>query len=279
MDRSERARAKVNLFLHVLGRRPDGYHLLDSLAVFPDVADTLTVTPADALELKVTGPFAAALDGGDNLVLRAARLLLETASAKRGAAIVLEKRLPVASGIGGGSADAAAALRLLNRAWGLGVPMPQLAGIALGLGADVPVCLASEPARMGGIGELIGVAPALPHCGMVLVNPGVPVATADIFRARAEIYSEPAVLPRRWADAEALAGDLARLSNDLEAAAVRLCPPIGDSLAWLRTRPGCRFARMSGSGATCFGLFDTEAAAIAVASPPPGWWAWGGALH
>ena len=278
-ERSERARAKVNLFLHVLGRRADGYHLLDSLAVFPDVADTLSMAPADALHLDVTGPFGASLASGDNLVLRAARALHAAVSSAPGAALVLDKHLPVASGIGGGSADAAAALRLLDRVWGLGLPAPQLAGIALGLGADVPVCLASDPARMGGIGELIGVAPVLPPCGMVLVNPGVPVATADVFRSRAEEYSEPAVLPPRWADAASLAADLARLSNDLEAPAVRLCPPIGAALAWLRAQPGCRLARMSGSGATCFGLFDTEAGAAAAAVAPPGWWAWGGALH
>ncbi len=275
----ERARAKVNLFLHVLGRRADGYHLLDSLAVFPDVADTLCVTPADTLQLEISGPFAAALGGGDNLVLRAARALLEAASAAHGAALVLDKHLPVASGIGGGSADAAAALRLLNRFWGLGLPAPRLAGLALALGADVPVCLASEPARMGGVGELIGVAPALPPCGIVLVNPGVPVATADVFRTRGQQYAEPAVLPARWPDAASLAADLARLSNDLEAPAIRLCPPIGEVLAWLHARPGCRFARMSGSGATCFGLFDSAAAARAAATPPAGWWAWGGALH
>ncbi len=275
----ERARAKVNLFLHVLGRRADGYHLLDSLAVFPDVADVVSMTHADALQLEVTGPFGAALSGGDNLVLRAARALLAAAPATHGAALALDKHLPVASGIGGGSADAAAALRLLNRVWGLGLSAPQLAAIALGLGADVPVCLASEPARMGGVGELIGVAPALPDCGIVLVNPGVPVATADVFRTRTEAFSEPATLPPRWADARALAADLALLSNDLEAPAIQLCPPIGNALAWLHTQPGCRFARMSGSGATCFGLFDSAAAAAAAATPPRGWWAWGGALR
>ena len=275
---SERARAKVNLFLHVLGRRADGYHLLDSLVVFPDAADTLTMTPADDLTLDVAGPFAGALSG-DNLVLRAARALLEAASVSPGAALLLDKQLPVASGIGGGSADAAAALRLLDRVWGLGLPAPQLAGIALGLGADVPVCLVSEPARMGGIGELIGVAPALPDCGIVLVNPGVPVATADIFRARDAAYSEPAILPPRWPDAAALAADLARLSNDLEAPAIHLCPPIAEALSWLRAQPGCRFARMSGSGATCFALFDTQAAAAAAAKPPSSWWAWAGALR
>lgn len=280
----ERARAKVNLFLHVVGRRADGYHLLDSLAVFPHVADTLSVAPADGLRLEVTGSFGPALTGGDNLVLRAARALLQTDTASRGgatpgAALVLDKVLPVASGIGGGSADAAAALRLLNRFWGLGLPAPELAGIALGLGADVPVCLAGEPARMGGIGELIGVAPVMPGCGIVLVNPGVPIATADVFSARDGLYSESATLPSRWEDAAALAQDLARCSNDLEAPAMRLCPPVGDALGWLRGKGGCRFARMSGSGATCFGLFDTPELATAAARPPQGWWAWGGALR
>ncbi len=276
----EAARAKVNLFLHVLGRRPDGYHVLDSLAVFPPVADTLRVEPADELRLEIAGPFAAALTGeADNLVLRAARALAEAGGTTRGAALRLEKHLPVASGIGGGSADAAAALRLLDRFWGLGLPAPELAGIALGLGADVPVCLPSEPARMGGIGELIGIAPVLPRCGLVLVNPGVPVSTAAVFRDRGETYSEPATLPARWADAAALAADLAGLSNDLEAAAIRLCPPVEAALDWLRTQPGCRFARMSGSGATCFGLFDTAADAAAVSPVPSGWWRWGGAIR
>lgn len=276
---SERARAKVNLFLHVLGRRPDGYHLLDSLAVFPDIGDALTATPAAALSLEVTGPFGAGLGGaGDNLVLRAARALQAATGVSDGAALVLDKHLPVASGIGGGSADAAAALRLLDRMWGLGLPPAQLAGIALGLGADVPVCLIGDPARMGGVGELIGIAPVLPPCGMVLVNPGVPVATPDVFRARDAVFSPPATLPSQWVDAAALAGDLLTLSNDLEAPAIRLCPPIGDALAWLRAQPGCRFARMSGSGATCFGLFDTSAAAAAIGAASPNWWVWGGSM-
>lgn len=282
MERSERARAKVNLYLHITGRRPDGYHHLDSLAVFPDVGDVLSVAPSDSLSLAITGPFAPALSAtDDNLVLRAARALLQAAGTTHGAALTLEKNLPVASGIGGGSADAAAALRLLDRVWTLGLPAPELAGIALGLGADVPVCLIGSPARMGGIGELIGIAPVLPACGMVLVNPGAPVATADVFRSRAEAYSDPATLPARWEDADALATDLARLTNDLEVPARRLCPPIDEALAWLNARPGCRFARMSGSGATCFGLFDDSAAATAAADTevPPGWWAWGGALH
>lgn len=276
----EAARAKVNLFLHVLGRRTDGYHLLDSLVVFPDAADEVRAEAADTLALEVEGPFASALEGGDNLVLRAARALLQASGRGCGARLRLEKALPVASGIGGGSADAAAALRLLNRLWNLGLPAPRLSGLALGLGADVPACLLSEPVRMGGVGEILGVAPALPPCGMVLVNPGVPVSTAEVFRARTDsAYSEPPTLPARWADVGSMATDLRAMRNDLEEAAVRLCPEIEQTLAWLSARTGCLLARMSGSGATCFGLFrDAHAASGVAEARPAGWWAWGGRL-
>ncbi len=270
----EFAPAKVNLYLHVTGRRPDGYHLLDSLAVFPAVGDWLRATPAPALSLEVAGAFGAALAGeADNLVLRAARALGGSA----GARIVLEKHLPVASGIGGGSADAAAALRLLCRLWGLPAPAPS---VGLPLGADVPVCLASRPARMGGVGEALTPAPELPAVGMALVNPGVPLATQDVFRARAGGFSAAAVLPAGWANAAAMAGDLAALRNDLEPPATALCPVIGTVLAALAAAPGCLLARMSGSGATCFGLFPDAAGAevAARALARPGWWCWGGAL-
>ncbi len=273
----EAAPAKVNLFLHVLGRRPDKYHLLDSLAVFPGAADTLLAEPAGSLSLHVEGALAAGL-GEDNLVLRAARALAPLAGG-RGARLMLEKRLPVAAGLGGGSADAAAALRLLSRLWGLAVPAAELAAIALELGADVPVCLLGQPARMGGIGEILGVAPLLPACGMVLVNPGAAVSTAAVFQARDSGFSEPAVLPPRWADAAAMAADLALLRNDLEVPAIRMCPPVAATLDWLRGQPGCLLARMSGSGATCFGLFADEAEAVrAAGAAPPGWWNWGGGL-
>ena len=280
---SEAARAKVNLFLHVLGRRTDGYHLLDSLAVFAGAADVLHAEPADELSLAVEGPFGAGLEGAGleegNLVLRAARALRDAAGASNGARLVLDKRLPVASGIGGGSADAAAALRLLNGMWGLGLPPAALAGIALGLGADVPVCLVGEPARMGGIGELLGVAPILPPCGMALVNPGVAVSTASVFGARDGGYSEPASLPARWPDAVAMARDLAEARNDLEVPAMRLSPAVGEALAWLRDDSGCLLARMSGSGATCYGLFARAEQARSMAErAPPGWWAWGGSV-
>ena len=275
---AELAPAKVNLFLHVVGRRDDGYHELDSLAVFPGAADRLAAAPADALSLQVTGPFAAGLGSGpDNLVLRAARALAEQAGVGAGARLVLEKRLPVASGIGGGSADAAAALRLLARLWGLSVPDQALSAIALRLGADVPVCLASGPARMAGLGDRLGPAPGLPPFGMVLANPRVGVSTPEVFRARTGPFSTPAHLPLAWSGVDAMADGLRGLSNDLETPALQLCPPIADVLAWLRAQPGCLLARMSGSGATCFGLFAPGEAPLAAArAVPPGWWAWGG---
>ena len=270
---AEPAWAKVNLFLHVVGKRADGYHLLDSLAVFACVGDVVRVAPGSGLSLAVVGRFGAGLGGEENLVLRAARAL----GGGRGASLTLEKNLPVASGIGGGSADAAAALRGLARLWG--VERGGLGHLAAGLGADVPVCLASVPARMGGVGEVLGPAPALPAFGMVLVNPGVAVSTPAVFRARDGAFSAEAVLPDGWIGAVAMADALRALGNDLEAPALVLCPAVGEVLAWLRARPGCLLARMSGSGATCFGFFETpEAAAGQAALVPAGWWGWGGGM-
>ena len=269
------APAKVNLFLHVTGRRADGYHLLDSLAVFPAVGDMVTAAPAAGLSLRIGGRFGDTLRAApDNLVLRAARLLRPDA----GAELTLTKNLPVASGIGGGSADAAAALRLLAKLWQVAPPLHPL---ALRLGADVPVCLARAPARMGGIGEVLATAPVLPPFGIVLVNPDVPVATAAVFAARPSGFTPPARLPARWPDAAAMARDLAALTNDLEAPALALQPAIGAALAALRALPGVLLARMSGSGATCYGLFATPEAAAAAAATirEPGWWAWGGGLY
>jgi 4-diphosphocytidyl-2-C-methyl-D-erythritol kinase len=282
---AEPAPAKVNLFLHVTGRRADGYHLLDSLAVFGPVGDSLEAAPAAALSLSVEGPFGAALaEESDNLVLRAARALAEAAGSAScgGAALRLNKRLPVASGIGGGSADAAAALRLLDRLWGLGFGAERLAALAAALGADVPVCVRSRPARMGGVGEVLSPAPALPACGLLLANPGVALATASVFRARAggADFSAPATLPRGWEDAAGMARDLRTLGNDLEAPAVALCPAVGEVLAALRALPGCLLARMSGSGATCFGLFaDAAGARRAADLLPAAWWRAAGGLY
>jgi 4-diphosphocytidyl-2-C-methyl-D-erythritol kinase len=269
------APAKVNLYLHVIGRRADGYHLLDSLAVFPAVGDVVGVAPAAELGLSISGRFGAVLQAEpDNLLLRAARLLRPGA----GAALTLEKNLPVASGIGGGSADAAAALRLLSRHWDLSTELHEA---ALSLGADVPVCLESAPARMGGIGEILAPAPRLPRFGIVLVNPGVAVATPAVFKARQGPFSPAASLPEAWHDAQDMARDLGRLTNDLQAPAVALQPVIGKVLNRLENLPGALVARMSGSGATCFAIFATpqEAAAAAEKISCPGWWSWGGGLY
>ena len=273
------APAKVNLALHVLGRRTDGYHVLDSLVVFASIGDHVRAEAAEGLSLSVTGPFAAALGNEpDNLVLRAARALAEAGGIAPRAHLTLDKHLPVASGIGGGSADAAAALRALAHLWRLEVPEPDMARLALRLGADVPVCLRGQPARMGGIGEELAAVPMLPPFGLLLVNPGVGVSTPAVFRARTGAFSRPLDLPTSWPDAAALAAWLAETGNDLEPPAISLQPVIGDVLARLRALPGCRLARMSGSGATCFGLFDSAGAAEAAARVVggPGWWVWGG---
>jgi 4-diphosphocytidyl-2-C-methyl-D-erythritol kinase len=275
---AEFAPAKVNLHLHVLGRRDDGYHLLDSLVVFAGVGDRLTVSAADALSLSVTGPFSGALrHEGDNLVLRAARALAAYAGVRAAGKLILEKNLPVASGIGGGSADAAAALRLLCRFWGLTPGHGELRRIAGDLGADVPACLDSRPALLSGTGDVLTPAPALPNIGIVLVNPGVAVSTASVFRARAGAFSDPADL---CPGAAGLVAALRSARNDLEPPARLLAPVIGDVLEALAAMVGCRLARMSGSGATCFGLFDTPAAADAAARAVNrgGWWVWGGGL-
>jgi 4-diphosphocytidyl-2-C-methyl-D-erythritol kinase len=281
---SEAAPAKINLFLHVTGRRDDGYHLLDSLVVFAAAGDRLRVTEADGLSLALTGPFAAGLVAeADNLVLRAARALAEAAGIAPRGHLELEKNLPVASGIGGGSADAAAALRLLARFWNVDVPDDRLLALATRLGADVPVCLASRPTRMQGIGERLIAAPVLPGFGLLLINPGVAVATADVFRARRGGFSPAADLPERWDDALGMAAGLAALSNDLQPAAVSVCPVIGDVLSALDDDPTCLLARMSGSGATCFGIYPDVAAASRAAArfggARPGWWVWGGSRN
>ncbi len=277
----EYARAKINLHLHVVGRRGDGYHLLDSLVAFAAIGDELSVSPASRLTLTVKGPFASSLESeADNLVLRAARALAARAGIEPLGALVLEKNLPVASGIGGGSADAAAALRLLGRFWNLDPGLQ--AGLADGLGADVPVCLAGRPATMSGIGDILAPAPQLPELGIVLVNPGVAVSTPDVFRARAGPFSAPARFPDQgWADAESCAAALRAAGNDLEAPARRLAPAIGDVLGVLSDTRGCLLVRMSGSGATCFGLFaDPEAARFAAGTIiRDGWWVWGGSLE
>jgi 4-diphosphocytidyl-2-C-methyl-D-erythritol kinase len=278
---AESAPAKVNLFLHVTGRRADGYHLLDSLAVFAGIGDRIVFAPSDTLSLAISGPFAASLAAEtDNLVLRAARTLAAESGIPPAGALSLDKQIPVASGIGGGSADAAATLRLLGRAWRVTSAVTVLERIAAGLGADVPVCLRNRPMRMRGVGDVLAPAPSLPRCGLLLVNPGAPLATAAVFRARAEDYTPDAELPDGWGTAQEMATGLAGLANDLEGPAIRLVPVIRDVLRAIANTRGCMLARMSGSGATCFGLFvssgDAEAAREELARP--GWWSWGGAM-
>jgi 4-diphosphocytidyl-2-C-methyl-D-erythritol kinase len=279
---AEAAPAKVNLYLHVTGRRAaDGYHLLDSLVVFGPAEDTVIAADAsNGLSLAIDGPEADALAGeADNLVLRAARALAASAGITApAAALRLTKRLPVASGIGGGSADAAATLRALHRLWRLDLGAARLAAIAAEVGADVPVCIgAPRPARMQGIGERILPAPRLPSVALLLANPRAAVSTPAVFAARAASgapFVPPAQLPHTgWSDAFAMARDLATLEHGLEAAAIGLCPPIAEVLVALRSLPGCLLARMSGSGATCFGLFaDLAAAQRGAAALPAAWW-------
>jgi 4-diphosphocytidyl-2-C-methyl-D-erythritol kinase len=257
----EIAPAKLNLALHVRGRLPDGRHAIETIFAFCTDGDRLSAEPADEISLQVVGSFATELAGeGDNLVLRAARALAEVAGVNDGAALVLEKILPVASGVGGGSADAAAALRLLTSLWGIGPAHAEK--VAPTLGSDVPACLLSLPARGEGAGdELTLVAlPELSGRPVLLVNPRVPLSTAEAFA--------------RWdGEDRGPLGDWREGRNDLEGPAIALVPQIGSVLAWLSAQPGATFARMSGSGATCFALFESgEARDSAAEAVPREWW-------
>ena len=276
------APAKINLTLHVTGRRADGYHLLDSLVTFADVGDELFVAPGrGGLTLTVRGPEAAGVPAdATNLALRAAAIL----AGGQGAALDLVKNLPAASGIGGGSADAAAALRAMMALQGIGrsaletraANLGARADAILALGADVPMCLFPRPLRARGIGERVDAA-ALPAVVAVLVNPRLPVPTPEVFRAldRRDNPPMPEVLPD-FADAPALADWLGGQRNDLESAAIRVQPVVATVLAAIGATRGCLVARMSGSGATCFGLYDdpdtAAQAAARIRGERPGWW-------
>lgn len=277
-----RARAKVNLDLRVLARRADGYHELESLVAFASIGDTLTLQPGPDLSLAIGGPRGAGLEAdARNLVLRAARCLAEEIPSLRWGRFELVKRLPVASGIGGGSADAAAALRLLARLNGIPSEEPALLAVAARIGADVPVCLESRARRMGGVGERLGPPLDLPPLFALLVNPGVPVETVSVFRELGLRAGEAGPGAGRspaevGAAAKDLTAALVASGNDLEAPALRVAPVIGQVLAVLSVLPGCRLARMSGSGATCFALFDdcraSAAAARALQLEHLDWW-------
>ncbi len=274
-----RAPAKINLSLHVLGRRADGYHELESLVAFAGVGDTLTLVPGQDLSLSIEGPTAARAGPVDeNLVLKAARNLLERRGGVQAGRFKLLKRLPVAAGIGGGSSDAAAALRLLARSNRLSPDHPAVLDAARATGADVPVCLAARARLMRGIGERLGPPLKLPRLFAVLINPGVAVSTADVFGALglAREGARADAHPTIDGGAAHLVERLAEARNDLEGPARKLAPVIGEALELLMGTPGCRLARMSGSGATVFGLFD-DCAASAIAAKQirrvrTGWW-------
>ncbi len=266
MQINELARAKINLCLHVTGQRDDGYHLLDSIVVFADIGDQITVVPSDVFSLIINGPFASDLCAGeDNLVIKAARLYAKNC---KGAAITLTKNLPVASGIGGGSADAAATLRAMSRL--TGAALPQDAGLSLG--ADVPVCLQSTPCRMEGIGELIKPIKDMADIAAVLVCPNVSVATSSVFQA---IKSKDNPPISQHSDGQDLSAFLHQQRNDLEKPSIALMHEIGQCLDQIK-QTGASLARMSGSGATCFGLFESgiaaQNAAQSLSNSCPDWW-------
>jgi 4-diphosphocytidyl-2-C-methyl-D-erythritol kinase len=260
MRLAEPAPAKLNLALHVRGKLPDGRHRLETVFAFCTDGDRLTADAADELSLEIVGPFAQGLSGEENLVLLAARGLQGAAGMAAGARLTLDKKLPIASGIGGGSADAAAALRLLTRLWG--IDPAHASSVAPGIGSDVPACLLSMTARGEGAGDEIRLVDDAAVAGtpVLLVNSGTQLSTGDVFAAWDGI------------DQGAL-GDWRQGRNDLETPACMLVPEIGEVLNWLQAQVGANFVRMSGSGATCFALFDSEEARDAAAAVcPPNWW-------
>ncbi len=273
------APAKINLYLHVTGRREDGYHFLDSLVVFASVGDTLRLEESDAFSFTLEGPMAAALAGEDpekNLVVRGARALAAALDRPLNVALTLTKNLPVASGIGGGSTDGGAALRLLATHWGLSPEEPTLLSVAASLGQDVPCCVAARTCCFEGIGDVTTPGPELPHTDMVLVNPNIALPTPAVFKARKGAFASPAPLTESPRDARTLAVLLSSRENGLTEAALSFCPEIGKILAALSSQEDCLLSRMSGSGATCFGLFPdrstARAAAAALYEAHPDWW-------
>ena len=283
----ENAPAKVNLTLRVLGRRDDGYHEIESLVAFADWGDRLTLMPDSELALAVSGPRTGqAGAGADNLVLRAARALAARIPGIKLGGFNLEKKLPVAAGLGGGSADAAAALRLIADANGIARDDPDLYAAAGATGADVPVCLDPRPRIMRGIGEVLSAPLFLPQLPAVLVNPGVALATKAVFAAWKPAAALPVAIDlaaiAKLTSRDDLLGFLATQGNDLEDPAIALKPVIADVLNALRGLPGCGLARMSGSGASCFALFGAAAAALEAAkilrAKFPNWWVQSGAL-
>lgn len=268
--------AKVNLYLHVCGKRENGYHELDSLVVFAKVGDRISVKPAPTLSLTLTGPLAAHLqDETDNLVLQAARKLQKACNITTGAHITLEKNLPIAAGIGGGSGDAAATLKALCHLWNIQEESIDLHALALSLGADVPVCLAGCAAHIGGIGEKVTPLVSIPQCWIILVNPMVSLSTPSVFKARTGPFREEMPISLQLEPATFIAA-LKERHNDLMAPAIRIAPVIQEVLNILENQDASMLSRMSGSGATCFALFQEKKYAInaskAIQNQHKNWW-------
>jgi 4-diphosphocytidyl-2-C-methyl-D-erythritol kinase len=282
------APAKINLFLEVTGRRADGYHELSSLVAFADFGDRVQVEPAADFSLNITGPFAAALEQGeghakDNLLFKTAFWLQEKLNRGDRLAISLEKNLPVAAGLGGGSADAAALLRALTELWGFDPKDLDPVELARDLGADLPVCLLEKPCLVSGIGEELNSLPPLPPLWLLLANPGLPLSTAAVFQALTPPFSTAAPWPAEELASPAFIDALKARCNDLEAPAKKLMPEIGQVLEALEALPSCLLARMSGSGPTCFGLFasaeEARTAHERLSEARPGWWLQAGRLQ
>lgn len=271
------APAKLNLFLHITGKRDDGYHLLQSLMIFVDKGDSLSFAPYDGLFIDVEGPFAAELSSPhNNLVYRAAQALAQEYGMQPRGRVVLTKNLPVASGLAGGSSDAATALLGLARLWNLPQETSRLQKIARGLGADVPACLSRRPVWAEGIGEKMTYLQGMPDMHFVLLNPLMPTPTPEVFRLYKSRFSPPLQFSGRRKSMMEWIADLKLYRNDLSDAASQVCPLIPQALAALQATPNCHVARLSGSGATCFGIYDNAAAAMAAVNKlrqeHPRWW-------
>ena len=284
------APAKINLYLHITGQREDGYHLLDSLVAFVDIGDEILIEPAQDFSLKITGPFAGSFTASDrdaspdssNLISRAVWNLSRAAQKIPNIKITLTKNLPLASGLGGGSSDAAATLWGLLEWWKIPTNAPYLEDLMLQLGSDVPVCLTCQSSHMTGIGDILNPLQSLPETPILLVNPGTPCQTDLIFQNYSKPYQSPITMPESFDDSKQLVDFLAAQTNDLTESAVEVAPQITQILSSLDQQKGCLLSRMSGSGATCFGLFNTKEdvmdAAEHISCQQPSWWVRAGTL-
>lgn len=285
------APAKINLTLRVTGKRSDGYHLLDSLVAFADIGDTIEASEASGFSFEVVGPFARAFssreldssEASDNIVVRAAFALARAEGRAPHVSIRLTKNLPLASGLGGGSADAAAVIRALQTLWGCSPEAPYLPVLLKSLGADVPVCWRCVPQRVRGVGEILEDAPALPSFSIVMVNPLKPCPTAEVFRRHQGFYKDSPLFPPVFQTVRELTAFMKTQDNDLLPAALQVVPEIGDCLEALSGQAGCLVSRLSGSGATCFGMFESAplaaGAAESITQTFPGWWVRAGTVE